>query len=237
MSRLTPVAAIVVLICSARAVSAQELGTNPSVIVTNGEAVISVPPDRAVVQIAAEGRAPKAGEAQRLAADAMTSLLAALKTVGLPADAIKTTGYTLNPENDYVNGRASFRDYLARNQIQVQVDELAKLSTIIDASGASGASVVTGLRFDVKNRATVEQTALKQAVADAIARANVIAAGANRTLGAIVRIQEQRNFQPNYYNFDSFEQVGGGRGGGQATPITPGQIEIRGQVTLTVAIK
>src|SRR5262249_705992 len=162
------------------------------VIVTTGEAIIPVPADRAVVQIAAEGRAQKAGEAQRLAADAMTSLLSALKNVGVPSDAIKTTGYTLNPENDYVNGRASFRDYLARNQIQVQVDDLTRLSAIIDASGASGASVVTGLRFDVKNRAAVEQTALKQAVADAMTRANSIAAGANRTVGPIVRIQEQR---------------------------------------------
>ncbi|HUL72681.1 MAG TPA: SIMPL domain-containing protein [Vicinamibacterales bacterium] len=236
MSRLTRAAVIMLALACPAAALAQESTANPSVIVTTGEATISVAPDRAVVQIAAEGRAQKAGEAQRLAADAMTSLLGALKGVGLPADAVKTTGYTLNPENDFVNGRQSFRDYLARNQIQVQVDDLARLSAIIDASGASGASVVTGLRFDVKNRATVEQTALKQAVGDAMARASVIAAGANRTVGAIVRIQEQRITPPAYYNFDSFTAgAGGGRGGG--TPVEPGQIDVRAQVTLTVAIK
>jgi hypothetical protein len=237
MSRFAAVAAAVTLLgltAPARA-QTQETASVP-VIVTTGEATLTVPPDRAFVQFAAEGRAPKAADAQRLAADAMTSLQNALKTAGLPADAIKTTGYTLNAENDYVNGRQTFRDFLARNQIEARVDDLTRLSAIIDVSGGSGAAVVSGLRFDVKSRTTVEQAALKQAVADAMARATVIAAGANHTVGGIVRIQEQRLSQPSPMRFQMEGGAGGGRGGG-STPVEPGQIEIRAQVTLTVSIK
>jgi hypothetical protein len=206
------------------------------VIVTQGEATLSVPPDRAYVQMSAEGRAQKAGDAQRLAADAMTSLQTALKNAGVPADAIRTVGYALTPENDYVNGRQQFRDFLARNQIEVRVDDLSKLSAIIDATGTSGAASVSGLRFDVKNRTNVEQAALKQAVADAMSRAAVIAAGANRTVGNIVRIQEQRISQPSPVRY-TMDSIGGGRGGGGPTPVEPGEVEVRAQVTVTVAIK
>jgi uncharacterized protein YggE len=93
------------------------------------------------------------------------------------------------------------------------------------------------LRFDVKNRSTVEQSALKQAVADAMSRASVIAAGANHTVGNIVRIQEQRISQPSPVRY-TMDSLGAGRGGGGGpTPLEPGEVEIRAQVTLTVAIK
>ena len=226
---------VAVSVRAAQAGQLQDSAPN-GVITTQGEATLSVPPDRAYVQMAAEGRAQKAADAQRVAADAMTSLQAALKTAGVPADAIRTTGYNLMPENDYVNGRQQFRDFLARNSIEVRVDDLARLSAIIDATGASGAASVSGLRFDVKNRGTVEQTALKQAVADAMSRATVIAAGANHTVGNIVRIQEQRISQPTPVRY-AMEGFAGRAGGGGPTPVEPGEVEIRAQVTLTVAIK
>jgi uncharacterized protein YggE len=101
----------------------------------------------------------------------------ALKSAGVPADAIRTIGYTLTPENDYVNGRQQFR--VSSRAIRSRCAwTTGKLSAIIDATGTSGAASVSGLRFDVKNRSTVEQAALKQAVADAMSRATVIAAGA-----------------------------------------------------------
>jgi uncharacterized protein len=242
MSRLATIAGMVAALgVSTAAHAAPPLQTQDSapngVIVTQGEATLTVPPDRAFVQMSAEGRAQKAGDAQRLAADAMTSLQNALKSAGVLADAIRTIGYTLTPENDYVNGRQQFRGFLARNQIEVRVDDLGKLSSIIDATGTSGAASVSGLRFDVKNRSTVEQAALKQAVADAMSRATVIAAGANKTVGGIVRIQEQRMSQPGpvRYAMDTFS--GGRGGGGGPTPVEPGEVEIRAQVTLTVSIK
>ena len=129
MSRLATIAGMVaVLGVSAAAYAAPPLQTQDSapngVIVTQGEATLTVPPDRAFVQMSAEGRAQKAADAQRIAADAMTSLQSALKSAGVAADAIRTIGYTLTPENDYVNGRQQFRGFLARNQIEVRVDDL-----------------------------------------------------------------------------------------------------------------
>ena len=83
------------------------------------------------------------------------------------------------------------RGYIVRNQIEVRVDDLDKLGAVIDAAGASGATSIAGLRFDLKDRAVVERDALRLAVEDAMARARAIAAGAKATLGPILRIEEQ----------------------------------------------
>jgi uncharacterized protein YggE len=237
MSRLALIAGAIAVCCAAAPARAQNPQPNdPPSIVATGEALVTVAPDRALIEISADGHAKKAADAQRLAAESMTSVQNALKSAGVAADAIKTTGYSLTPEYDYVSGQQQFRDYLARNQIEVRVDDLSKLSAVIDASGAAGAATVSGLRFDLKARATVEQSALKDAVADAMARAGSIAAGANRTLGSIIRISEQRISEPVTMRY--MTAVAGGRaGGGAPTPIEPGEINVRAQVTVTVAIK
>ena len=109
-------------------------------------------PDQAWVQIAAETRAQTPAEAQRLAAEAMTSVQAALKKAGIAADAMKTTGYSLQPDIDWSGGRSRVRGYIARNQIEVRVDALDQFGAVIDAAGSSGATSMAGLRFDLKDR-------------------------------------------------------------------------------------
>ena len=92
-------------------------------------------PDRAWVTIAAESRARTAQEAQRLNTDAMTAVVEKIKASGIAADAIQTTGYNLQPEFDYANGKQTLRGYVARNQVQVRVDALAKTGDVIARGG------------------------------------------------------------------------------------------------------
>ncbi len=201
------------------------------VIVAHGESILMLPADRAFVQLGADGRAAKPADAQRLAAAAMTSLQAALKAVGIAADMIKTTLYTLQPQ--YENNEArTIRGYLARNVIEVRVDDLARLSAVLDAAGASGAASVSGLRFDLKNRDAAELDALQRAVRDANERAQALAQGAGKSLGAILRLEEQRTSSPRaYYQPQLAESVRAG------TPIEPGEVQVSALVTLTVAIR
>ena len=97
------------------------------VVVTTGEGVVKRAPDRAWVdgrgRIAREG---PARSAERSTSDAMSGVIDKLKAAGLPADAIKTTGYDLQPEFDYANDRQTLRGYVARNSVEVRVDDLAE---------------------------------------------------------------------------------------------------------------
>jgi uncharacterized protein YggE len=234
--QLLPAAALAALFLAAdaRAQGAGPTQTLQPVVVTTGEAVIHQAPDRAFVTIAAESRATSPQQAQRQTAEAMSAVQARLKEAGIAAEAVQTRAVELRPEFDYVNGKQVPRGYLARNSIEVRVDAIERLGATLDLAVGSGATSITGVRFDLKNRDAVERDALRRAVADARARAEAAAAGAGLTIDRVIRIEEQRSVHvppPMPMTMSRAVQVAE-----PATPIAPGEIEVRAMVTLTAAL-
>ena len=135
-------------------------------VITSGEGLIQVAPDRAWITIAAETRGPSAKEAQQRNTEAMRPVQDALRKAGLSAEVIRTVGYDLQQEFDFVNNRRVSRGYVARNSIEVRVDDVSRLGELLELSVGQGATTVHGLRFDLKDRARLEREALRQAVAD-----------------------------------------------------------------------
>jgi uncharacterized protein YggE len=214
---------------------AQTPAPAPSVIVTQGEGVVKQAPDRAWVTISAESRAKTAPEAQRVNTEAMNAVIEKIKAAGIPADAIQTAGYNLQPEFDYNNGRQTLRGYVARNSVNVRVDVLAKTGDVITAAVGVGATNVSGVRFDLKDRDSAEREALRLAVQDARRRADFAARGAGVTIDRVVRVEEVREHDdvrpmPMTMAMRSAEAA-------QAVPIEAGEIEIRSRVTVTVSIR
>lgn len=203
--------------------------------VTTGEGIVKRAPDRAWVTISAESRARTPREAQKLNADAMSAVLQKLKAAGLAAEAIRTTGYDLHPEFDYANNRQTLRGYLARNTVEVRVDDLPKLGEILEGAVGAGATNVSGVRFDVKDREAAEREALRVAVADARARADAAASGAGMKVQRVVKIEEERDVsipRPRMAMVRESLQVTAGQ-----PPMEAGEIEIRAVVTLTAIIR
>ena len=163
----------------------------PAKVVVTGTAELRVAPDRAFVMLAVESRDPNPREAQKENAKTSDSVLAKLGGAGLGDKAIRTVSYGLQEEFDYDKGTRRSRGYLARNQIEVRLDDIAKVGEIIDLATRAGATSVSGLRFDVKARDTLEREALKQAVADGRARAEAAAAGAGSNIGSLLLIEQE----------------------------------------------
>ena len=203
-------------------------------IVTHGQAIVTARPDRAFVTIAAESRSKNSADAQKQNAVAMTTVLQKIEQAGVPKDAVRTIGYELQPEFDYANGRQTFRNYLARNTVEVRLDDIDRVGIVIDAAATGGATTITGIRFDVRNRAALERDALRQAVADARARADAAAAGANATIDRIVRIEEDVQYEPPRPMMRMAAQA---VERDVATPVAPSTIEIQSRVTLTVSLR
>ena len=86
------------------------------VVITTGEGLVKLAPDRVWVTVAAESRAKGPKEAQRANVEAMSAVLAKVKALGLAADAVRTSGYDLQPEFDYANGRQTLRGYVAQER-------------------------------------------------------------------------------------------------------------------------
>ena len=216
-------------------VAAQEPATPQTpVIVTVGEAAVRRAPDRAFVAVSVETRAKSPREAQRLNADAMTAVQQRLTQARIAKESIRTTGYDLQQEFDFVQGKRVPREFAARNGVEVRVDDIARTGEVVDAVVQSGATSVSGIRFDLQDRDTAEREALRLAVADARARADAAATGAGRTVDRVVRIEDSRDMsiappRPMMTMARVAEA--------SQTPIEPGLIEIRARVTLTATMK
>src|SRR5262245_58603432 len=78
-------------------------------IVTRGEADVKRAPDRAWLSISTETRDVAADVARTKSASAMVAVQDALKRAGVSADAIRTTGFSLAPEMEYVAGKANMK--------------------------------------------------------------------------------------------------------------------------------
>jgi uncharacterized protein len=212
-------------------------GSNDApVVVTMGEGVIKRAPDRAWVTIAAESRAKTPAEAQKLNADAMSAVMQKLKGVGLPAEAIRTAAYELRPEFDYANNRQTLRGYVARNAVEVRVDDLPKLGEVLDLAVGAGATSVSGIRFDLKDRASAEQVALQRAVSDARAQADTAAQAAGLRVERVVRIDVHRDTsmpppRPMMAMRSEMAVMS------TEPPMAPGELEIKATVTITAVIR
>ena len=226
---------LLALLLAPGAASAQQIPTpEPPVVVTSGEGLVQAAPDRAWITIAAESRAGNPRDAQRRNGDAMTPVIDKLRAAGIPADAIRTIGYDLQQEWDFVNNQRVSRGYVARNTIDVRVDSIERVGELLEMAVGSGATSVGGVRFDLKNRARLERDALRLAVEDARGRAEAAAAGAGRSIDRILRIDAQSSGAPVPLPRVAMLRE---QPASEAPPIAAGQMEIRAQVTVTSALK
>ena len=144
------VIAALVLCVEGRAAAAQTPPANLDVplIVTTGEAVIHRAPDQAFVTVSVEMRARNPRDAQRQNAETMTAVERAIIANGIPKDALRTLGYNIQQEFDFVDGRRVSRGYVARNAIEIRVDAIDRTGEVIDAAVQAGATSVSSIRFD-----------------------------------------------------------------------------------------
>jgi uncharacterized protein YggE len=218
--------------------SAQQAPALPAepVVVVIGEGLVSAIPDRAWITIGAESRAPSPREAQRRNTELMRPVQDKLRAAGVPADAIRTTGYDVQYEWDFVNGKRVGRGYVARNTIEVRIDMVDRVGEYLEIAVGSGATSLNGIRFDIKDQAKLEREALRMAVSDARAKAEAAAAGAGRSIDRILRVDEQGAASPPM-PVPYLRQAAQGAVADAPPPIATGQIDIRARVSVTAVLK
>ena len=206
-------------------------------VTTSGEGIVRAAPDRAFVTVTAESRAQSPREAQRRNAELMKPVQDKLRALGVLPDAIRTTVIDLHQEFDYPNGRRVSKGYLAVNSIEVRVDALDRLGELLDTVVATGATSVSDVRFDVKERAKYEREAIRLAVQDARARVDAAAAGVGRTVDKLLRIDEQGVISPPVPIRARVGVAEMQASRAPDTPISAGEMEFRARVALTATLK
>lgn len=227
-------AVIVALACLSAAPALAQQPVVSSIRVT-GYAKVSAQPDRAQIDVGINTHAARSQDAATQNAKSVQAMLDALRQA-VPAAVLKTTSYSLNPNYEYhaSGGEPTINGYTASNVVQVTVDDLAKIGSVIDSAAGAGANHVQGIHFALRDEDAVRATALREAALKARAQADVLA----QTLGLkVVRVLTVEESSPQVTPlFRPMAARAAGVSASVATPVEAGTLEIAADVTLTVEV-
>lgn len=191
-----------------------------------GEAFLAVAPNEASISLGVVTENASLSVAQAENATTMANVIQAIKALGVPENNIQTTRYTIFPQYDFVDGVQQFRNFRVEHVINVTVNNLEAIGTIIDTSVNNGANIINDIRFTVTNTSDIYNDLLTMALQNADEKAQTIA----QTIGVTtpifpVTITEMTN-RTQSSNPELFMAK-------QATTIQPGEVTLEATVLVT----
>lgn len=183
------------LACFAVAAMAEEA---PRTVSVQGEAEVRVVPDRAIVRLGAEARAPGLENARKRVDDTAGRLLALTDKLDIDRDAVSTTGLQVRPEYDWrpERGEQQLKGYFVARQFEIRLDDLDKLGDLIDGSIKLGVNQATPPELSSSRRAELRREALALAAEDARRNAEALAEALDAAVGRPVRVSASESGQP-----------------------------------------
>jgi len=148
-------------------------------------------PDMATVSAGVVTQGQTAGEAMSANAARMSETFAELKRAGIADKDMQTSQLSLQPRYDYQNRKAPrITGYEARNTVTARTYDLNNVGPMLDALVSAGANNINGITFGVKDTKEAKSEARMEAVKNARAKAQEMAAAAGIRLGKVMSITE-----------------------------------------------
>jgi uncharacterized protein YggE len=198
-----------------------------------GNAVVSVKPDQAKLNFAVVTQGPAAAQAAASNAKRTTAVIDALKkALGAGAE-IRTTNYSVSPNYNHRDGGApTITGFTAQNTVEVTVNDIEKLGSIIDTGIGAGANRIDGVHMMLKDDEPARREALRLAGQQARARAEAIASGLNAKLGSLLSAEESVAGGPRPLVYQRM----GAMAAEASTPIETGSVDISATVVVTYSV-
>ncbi|MBQ7705507.1 MAG: SIMPL domain-containing protein [Selenomonadaceae bacterium] len=145
-------------------------------ISVSGEGTIEVAPDRATISVGVVTRDKNASKVQADNSRIANEIIKSVSALGIDKKNIRTGNYSFYPYYRQDNNRRIADGYEANNTVTVIVDDLNLVGKVIDAALSHGANQIDSLEFGIKNKSNLQNEAIRLAVRDARAKAEVVAA-------------------------------------------------------------
>ena len=203
----------------------------PATLTVTGTSVIAAVPDLATLQIGVTTNGTTAAEAMAANSKALAVVIARLQAAKIAPRDYQTSSLSLNPNwvNTAAGTASEIQGYTASNMLTVRVRAIDQVGTVLDAVISNGANALNSLSFGLQNPRPVEDEARKQAVADAVARATLIATAAGSKLGPVLSITEGGATGPMpgpvYSKFAD-----------AAVPVAQGEVEVSAAITMVFTL-
>lgn len=211
-----------------------------------GQATLEIPADVAQVSIGVESREETVADARQKAAEAMESVLGAIKEHGVADDDIVTSYFNIYPQTVWVEvsdslGRHSeprITGYIVSNTVQVTVRNIDNLSAVVDTAATAGGDLIriNSIQFTVDDTSVFGEQIREMAAADALAKADVYARAMGVTLGPLVYLTELGSSVPMAKAYPAVMEMAAMDGGYAPTPISAGDVNLSVTVQVVFAI-
>ncbi|HUJ14927.1 MAG TPA: SIMPL domain-containing protein [Thermoanaerobaculia bacterium] len=174
----------------------RETGT-PETISVTGTGRATLTPDRFSFTAGVQSTAPTVEEAVNENNSKMTAVIAALKRAGATDAEVRTSNFSIYPQQVYQQGQPPrVTGYQVNNSVTVTKSDIAAASKLLQVAIGAGVNETSGLNFEVSNPARGRDDGLSGAFEDAHAKAALLARAAGRTLGRALMISEGTEVQP-----------------------------------------
>jgi len=207
------------------------LQAQPTTLHVSGQGMVWAEPDRTRIALAVETEASSALEASQENARRMTAVMDAIRALRLTGVEIETTGYQVTPiyAPSQPGSPATVAAHRVRNQIVVRLAGVDHVGRITDAGLNAGANRVQGISFEVADPTPHRREALRLAVSEARAEAEVMARALGMRLGPLQRVEGGADpvFAPRMQSNDMMRMAAG-----METPVEAGALSFSARATL-----
>ncbi len=195
------------------------------ILSVNGEAIVSVIPDMAVITIGVQSINKELKLAYADNKAKMNAIFSELKKLGIADKDMKTTSFNVGPYYEYKDNSSIQTGYIINNILSINVRKLDDLGLVIEASLLQESNVINNIEFKMSDNTKYYQEALKLAVRNAKGKALIMAGelGYKKITPVLVRENSVSISGPIYYG--QAMKDGG-------APVSSGSIEIRASVYL-----
>ena len=202
-----------------------------------GEATVSAKPDQAVIEIGVVSQASNANAASTQNAKQTDAVLAELNVLLGSGKKVRTTSYSVRPNLQYPKPGAAptISGYTATNVVEVTLDDLTQVSSVIDTATQSGANLVQRLQYRLKNPNGVRAQALREAAEQAKLSAEAMAAGVGLRVVRVLSVEEVTP-EEGFVNYNKKAALPVPPAGTVATPLEIGTIDVEVKVTLKAEV-
>jgi uncharacterized protein YggE len=221
--------------CLAWALLAPALAQQPvSSIRVTGDARVTAKPDRVQIDIGVTTRATASQDAASQNARQVDAVLTAVRKAGGPSAVLKTIAYSLNPNYHFHpnGGEPTIDGYTAQNVVQVTLDDLGRIGSVIDAATQAGANHVQSIQFTLRDQDQVRAEALREAVTRARAEADVLAAALGLKVVRVLTVEENSPRVMPVRVFSGMARAAAA----ETTPVEAGTLDVTANVTLSVEV-
>jgi uncharacterized protein YggE len=185
-----------------------------------GHGEVLVAPDMARITVGVQSKGQDAREALSRNSTSLNAVVAAIEGQGVAASRIQTSDLSLWYDDQHGN-------YVASHNLDVRIDDVNKVGSVLDAAVGAGANTSWGVSFALKDESAARAQALQAAIADARKRANSMASALGVSVTGVVSAGEAtvNVVQPPY---PAAAQASAAAG----TNVQPGQLTISADVTV-----